>query len=92
MFQQKETAENLEEVAVVYNDVAGKMRGELLIRKLLVQMGLAASVSEANRKIAEHAVHWSGDITDDKIRVYLTKIPGRVVVRLGKRAKVAVIA
>jgi tyrosyl-tRNA synthetase len=91
MFQQKEIAENLDEVAVAYNDVAGKMRGELLIRKLLVQMGLAASVTEANRKIAEHAVHWSGDITDDKIRVYLNKIPGRVMVRLGKRAKVAVI-
>jgi tyrosyl-tRNA synthetase len=91
MFQQKETAEDLEEVAIVYNDVAGKMKGELLIRKLLVQMGLAASTTEANRKIAEHAVHWSGDITDDKLRVYLTNIPGRVVVRLGKRAKVAVI-
>jgi tyrosyl-tRNA synthetase len=91
MFQQKETAEDLEEVAVAYNDVAGKMRGELLIRKLLVQIGLATSVTEANRKIAEHAVHWSGDITDDKVRVYLTKTPGRVVVRLGKRAKVAVI-
>src|SRR5208282_1714647 len=44
MFQQKETAEDLEEVAVAYADVAGS-EGMLQIRlpKLLVQMGLAAS-------------------------------------------------
>jgi len=79
------------QVAIVYNDVAGKMKGELLIRKLLVQMGLAASTTEANRKIAEHAVHWSGDITDDKLRVYLTNIPGLRSGPPGQAAKVAVI-
>jgi tyrosyl-tRNA synthetase len=91
MFQQKEVAGDLEEVAVAYVDVAGKVKGELLIRKLLVQVGLAASVTEANRKLAENAVHWSGDVTG-KMRVYLTKPRGRVVVRVGKRAKIAIIS
>ncbi len=45
MFQQKETAEDLEEVAIAYADVAGP-EGELQIRlpKLLVQLGLALQV------------------------------------------------
>jgi len=44
MFQQKETAEDLEEVAVAYADVAGP-EGSRQVRlpKLLVQLGLAAS-------------------------------------------------
>jgi tyrosyl-tRNA synthetase len=91
MFQQKEVGADLEEVAVAYDDVAGKVRGELLIRKLLVQVGLATSVTEANRKIAENAVQYSGDVTGE-LRVYLTKTPARIVVRLGKRAKVALIS
>jgi tyrosyl-tRNA synthetase len=90
MFQQKETAENLEEIAVAFADVAGA-KGELQIRKLLVQMGLAASATEANRKIAEKAVKLDGDVFGG-LTVRLPKLPARIVVRLGKRAKVAVIA
>jgi len=89
MFQQKETAEDLEEVTVVFADVAGP-KGELQIRKLLVQMGLAASATEANRKIAEKAVKLDGDVFGG-LTVQLPKLPARIVVRLGKRAKVAVI-
>jgi tyrosyl-tRNA synthetase len=59
--------------------------------KLLVQMGLAASGAEANRKIAEKAVKLDGE-TAEGLVVTLAALPARVVVRLGKRAKVAVIA
>jgi tyrosyl-tRNA synthetase len=90
MFQQKETAEDLEEVSVAFADVT-RLNGELQIPKLLVRMGLAASGTEANRKIAENAVKLFGDVSG-VIRVRLTQTPGRVVVRLGKRAKVAIIS
>jgi len=90
MFQQKETAENLEEVAVPFANVAD-LQGYLQIPKLLVQIGLAASGTEANRKIAEKAVKLDGDVFGS-LRIKLPKLPARIVVRLGKRAKVAVIA
>jgi tyrosyl-tRNA synthetase len=53
-------------------------------------MGLAASKTEANRKIAEKAVKLDGEVFGG-LRVKLPELPARLVVRLGKRAKVAVI-
>ncbi len=92
MFQQKETAEDLEEVSVVFADVAGPDgTSQIRLPKLLVQMGLAASGAEANRKIAEKAVKLDGEAAPG-VLVPVGSLPARVVVRLGKRAKVAVIA
>jgi len=91
MFQQKETAEDLEEVAVGYAGVAGPEANQIRVPKLLVQLGLAASGAEANRKIGEKAVKLDGETIENLI-VALPEIPARVVVRLGRRAKVAVIA
>jgi tyrosyl-tRNA synthetase len=90
MFQQKEAAENLEEVAVALADVAGPNPGEIRLPKLLVALGLAASGAEANRKIAEKAVKLDGE-TGASNTISVGPLPARVVVRLGKRAKVAVI-
>jgi tyrosyl-tRNA synthetase len=92
MFQQKETAEDLEEVAVAYADVAGPDgTRQIRLPKLLVHIGLAASGAEANRKIAEKAVKLDGEVAESAL-VPLPSLPARIVVRLGKRAKVAVIA
>ena len=90
MFQQKETAEDLEEVNVAYADVAGPEPNTIRLPKLLVAMGLAASGAEANRKIAEKAVKLDGE-TAAGVVVTIGALPARMVVRLGKRAKVAVI-
>jgi tyrosyl-tRNA synthetase len=89
MFQQKETAENLEEVAVEFTEIDGG-EGQIRLPKLLVLLGLAASNAEANRKITEKAVKLNGEVRTD-VMVQLRELPVRVVVRLGKRAKVAVI-
>jgi tyrosyl-tRNA synthetase len=91
MFQQKETAEDLEEVAVAYADVAGPEPNQIRLPKLLVQMGLAASGAEANRKIAEKAVKLDGEVAESAL-FPLASQPARIVVRLGKRARVAEIA
>jgi len=90
MFQQKETAENLEEVAISFADVAGPEPKQIRLPKLLVQMGLASSGAEANRKIAEKAVKLDGE-TAENLLISLPALPARLVVRLGKRAKIAVI-
>jgi tyrosyl-tRNA synthetase len=92
MFQQKETAEDLEEVAVAFADVAGPDGSQQLrLPKLLVHLGLAASGAEANRKIAEKAVKLDGESAVGAL-VPVADLPARIVVRLGKRAKIAVVA
>ena len=90
MFQQKETTEDLEEVTVALADVAGPEPNQIRLPKLLVQLGLASSGAEANRKIAEKAVKLDGEAAEN-VLVSLAALPARIVVRLGKRAKVAVI-
>jgi tyrosyl-tRNA synthetase len=91
MFQQKETAEDLEEVAVALADVAGSEPNQIRLPKLLVQLGLAASGAEANRKIAEKAVKLDGEPAAGNL-ISIATLPARIVVRLGKRAKVAVVS
>jgi tyrosyl-tRNA synthetase len=95
MFQQKETAEDLEEVAVALADVAGPSEGangavRIRLPKLLVKLGLAASNSEANRKITEKAVSLDGQAVGAP-QFSMDRLPARLTVRLGKRAKIAVI-
>ena len=94
MFQQKGESEDLEEVHVAYADVAGPPgendRVQIRVAKLLVQLGLAASGAEANRKLSEHAVKLDGEPVTSAV-VPVGTLPARIVVRLGKRAKVGVI-
>jgi tyrosyl-tRNA synthetase len=91
MFQQKETVEDLSEVLISLADVAGTEPNQLRLPKLLVKMGLATSGAEANRKLAEKAVKLDGETASAAI-ISVPALPARIVVRLGKRAKVAVIA
>jgi tyrosyl-tRNA synthetase len=91
MFQQKEAAEDLEEVLIGHADVAGSEPNQVRLPKLVVALGLAASGAEANRKIAEKAVKLDGETAAGNL-IQLAALPARVVVRLGKRAKVAVIS
>ncbi len=91
MFQAGGAAENLEEVAVAFADVAGPDGSQQIrLPKLLVAMGLAASNAEANRKIAEKAVKIDGE-TAESLLIPVT-LPVKLTVRLGKRAKVAVVS
>jgi tyrosyl-tRNA synthetase len=91
MFQQKGESEDLEEVTVAYADVAGAEPNQIRLPKLLVQMGLAASGAEANRKIAEKAVRVDGEVVEGLL-IPVVALPARLTVRLGKRAKAAAIA
>jgi tyrosyl-tRNA synthetase len=91
MFQQKGESDDLDEVHIAYDDVAGPGDGlPVRLAKLLVALGLAASGAEANRKIAEKAVKLDGETAPGNV-INVDALPARVVVRLGKRAKIAVI-
>ena len=91
MFQQKAVSEDLEEVSVALAEVAGAEPNQIRLPKLLVQMGLASSGAEANRKIAEKAVKLDGEVAAGNL-VSVAALPARISVRLGKRAKVALIS
>jgi tyrosyl-tRNA synthetase len=95
MFQQKSVAEDLEEVTIAYADLVGTsgLPGELAVRlpKLLIALGLAASGAEASRKIAEKAVKLDGEVASNAM-IPLEKLPARISVRLGKRARIAIIS
>jgi len=92
MFQQKGESEDLEEVSVAFAEVSGPAETQQIrLPKLLVHLGLAASGAEANRKIAEKAVKLDGETAEGNL-LPVAVLPARIVVRLGKRAKVAVIA
>jgi len=91
MFQQKGESEDLEEVMVAFADVSSADENQIRLPKLLVALGLAASGAEANRKIAEKAVRVDGEVVDGAV-IQAATLPVRIVVRLGKRAKVALIA
>jgi tyrosyl-tRNA synthetase len=91
MFQQKGESEDLEVVAVAYANVAGSVPNLIRLPRLLVQLGLAASGTEAARKIAEKAVKLEGEVAVDA-SVSIPSLPARLTVRLGKRAKVAIIS
>ncbi|MGC2640011.1 MAG: tyrosine--tRNA ligase [Acidobacteriaceae bacterium] len=93
MFQQKgDDLEGLEEVAIPLAEVAAGADAGPAIRvaRLLVRAGLAASGAEAQRKVAEKAVRIDGE-TVSAATVTLAGLPARLTVRVGKRAKVAVI-
>jgi tyrosyl-tRNA synthetase len=101
MFQHKEAAEDLEEVAIAYADLvspaglpspAGHSSSlQIRLSKLLVQLGLAASGAEASRKLAEKAVKIDGEVALNP-NIPVAALPARLVVRLGKRAKVAIVS
>lgn len=93
-FQQGETAVDLEQVEVAYESVAGAASDtgrRLRIAKLLVQAGFVASSAEATRKIAEGAVR-----IDNEVRKETTfavgSLPVTLTVRLGRKAKIAVVS
>ena len=91
MFQKKTTAEDLEVVAVSaadagWNDETKAVR----LDKLLVAAGLAASGSEAARKLKENAVHIN-DAAQSAPKLIVNSLPARLTLRVGKRAKIAVI-
>jgi tyrosyl-tRNA synthetase len=90
-FQRDETPDDLEEVAVSAAD-AGWSADTSAIRldKLLVRLGLAASAAEAGRLVKQNAVRLDGEVAEGThVRV---SVPGRIVVRAGKRSKAAVLS
>ena len=90
-FQRDELPADLEEVAVSAADV-GWTAGAPTVRidKLLVRLGMAESATDANRKVKQGAVRVEGEVVAVP-HVEVGPLPARLAVRVGKRARLAVI-
>jgi tyrosyl-tRNA synthetase len=90
-FQRDETPDDLEQVAVAAGDAGWTAEsGAVRLDKLLVRLGLAASAAEAGRLVKQGAVKLDGEpVQGTHARV---AVPGKVVVRAGKRAKAALLS
>ena len=89
-FQQKsDDVEGLEEVHLTASDLGRDAEGRVRVSKLLTAAGLAASATEADRKIKEGAVRIEGEVV--KQSHFSLNGSARLTVRVGKRAKIAVI-
>jgi tyrosyl-tRNA synthetase len=92
LFQKNEIPDDAERVTVSAAEVGWNVNQPIRLDKLLVAMGLASSNSEAQRKIKEGAVEIKG--IGNRITGFVPANPPPTIMapmRLGKRAKVAVI-
>ena len=103
-FQQGGVSEDLEEMAIRLEDVAvadavslGQAlqdpKAEIFLRvpKLAAALGLASSTTEANRKLHEGAIRIGHEVQKD-MNLRCPDRPAKILVRLGKRAKIAVVS
>ena len=92
MHRQNEIPDDVERVTVSAQEIGWQVNRPLRLDRLLVAMGLASSNSEAQRKIKEGALKIKGVGTRVTLYVPLTSPPTDMPpIRLGKRAKIAVI-
>src|SRR5260370_3167401 len=114
--QEDEVSENVERVVMSISEVGWSIASEvghpvihaggpnypgIRLDKVLVKCGLAASVTEAARKIKEGAVRIGGNVETQtrilvkslpaKLQLRVENLPADVEIRLGRRMKIAVI-
>jgi tyrosyl-tRNA synthetase len=93
-FQQGGVSDDIEEIGIAQSEIAAPPTETqaLLIRvpKLLVHLGLVSSNAEGTRKLAEGAVKIEGE-THKELVYPLADLPTTLTVRLGKKAKRALL-
>ena len=98
-FQQGGVSDDLEEVGIPQAEIAGPEAHNaqdgvpgftIKVPALLVHLGLCPSNSEATRKLREGAVHIGGEVQKDSVYT-LASLPAALTVRLGKKAKRALL-
>jgi tyrosyl-tRNA synthetase len=94
-FQKDEVPEDVEEIAVTMSQNGGSVDAQgmatIKLDQLLVQCGLAESKSDASRKIKQEAVRVDNQIHHRGFHI-IRLLPARITLRVGRRARVAVIS
>ena len=90
-FQRDELPEHLEEVELSAADLGWSEAAKTVqLAKLLVGLGMAESATDAGRKMKQGAVRVEGEPVQMP-HLALAGLPARVAVRVGKRARLAVV-
>jgi tyrosyl-tRNA synthetase len=86
-FQKGEVPEDVETVAVKYDEVAAKAGDGKAVKldKLLARCGLADSATDGQRKIKQNAVRVNGDVRTDP--VLPVALPAELTLRVGRLLK-----
>jgi tyrosyl-tRNA synthetase len=94
-FQKDEVPESVEEVSVELAEVGGTVdessRALIRLDRLLVKCGLAASTTDAARKLKQGSVRVDNEVTKEPRTVLTGPPPAKLTVRVGKQVRVAVI-
>jgi tyrosyl-tRNA synthetase len=94
-FQKDEVPESVEEVSVDLAEVGGSVdessRAGLRLDRLLVKCGLAASSTDAARKLKQGSVRIGNEVTKEPRIVVTGPPPAKLTVRVGKQVRVAVV-
>ena len=94
-FQKDEVPEDVEEVRLTLAEIGGYVSdGEPTARvdKLLVPCGLATSTTDAARKLKQGSVRVDDHVQKEPYVVLSRQSPARLVLRIGKQLKIAVIS
>jgi tyrosyl-tRNA synthetase len=95
-FQKGELPGDVEEVSVGVEEIGGSVdansRALLRLDRLLVKCGLAASATDAGRKLKQGSVRIDNEITNDPRIVLTPPPPQKLTLRVGKHLRVAVIS
>jgi tyrosyl-tRNA synthetase len=96
-FQKSEVPESAEEVSVGIAEIGGSVdqssRALVRLDRLLVKCGLAASATDAARKLQQGSVRIENAVAGKDPRVVLTgPPPAKLALRVGKQLKIAVVS
>lgn len=90
-FQRREIPSSVEEILIGKDSIGWNGdKQSIRIDKLLVQCHMAESATEATRKLKSHAVYID-DALHDTPWLHIENLPARLSLRVGKRAKIAII-
>jgi tyrosyl-tRNA synthetase len=94
-FQKGEVPQDLQEVSIGVEEVGGSVdassRALLRLDRILVKCGLAASATDAARKLKQGSVRIENQVTNDPRIVLTPPPPKRLALRVGKQLRIAVI-
>ncbi|HTW30152.1 MAG TPA: tyrosine--tRNA ligase [Candidatus Sulfotelmatobacter sp.] len=95
-FQKDEVPESADEVPVNLAEIGGSVdpnfSAGIRVDRLLVKCGLAASTTEASRKLKQNSVKIDNEVMNEPRLVLHGPPPKKLTLRVGKQLKVAVIS
>jgi tyrosyl-tRNA synthetase len=94
-FQKDGVPENVEEVSVALQEIGGSLddqgRAGVRLDRILVKCGMADSTTDAGRKLKQGSVKLENAVQTEPRIVLTGPPPARLLLRVGKQLKVAVI-